>query len=122
MKKFIKRAILELVTNRFEDGARIECDVEFALAIQREDLIWILNEEKYSLSELKERYKFITDTDENCLKGLGFGGIYAVIARDIIGDTIELNCLETQGPNGSFSERFKHLELYDWDNMLYKRK
>lgn len=102
-KKYIKKAEIEFYQNMDEDAIEIECDIDFAISLHREDMIWI-EEEK------PKQYPYLKATPEQ-LNELA-DGWYVVISRTIIFGNILKIEMEEAHENSYFKKKFQHLSMF----------
>lgn len=107
--KYIKTAEIQLYTsnsssNEMNDADfTIECDVDFAISLQREDIFWISNEHTVKMFPyLRITKKYLSKMPDNW---------YVVVSRRLIlGNILEiqLEAVSQKGGN-EIKEKFAHL-------------
>jgi len=105
-KEAIKKAQLEFYKDLDNDPTRIECDIDFALSLAREDIIWIYGD------STPENFPYLKATTEQ----LNFlaDGFYVVVVRTIIwGNVLQIAMEEAHVEDmSSFKSRFMHLSMF----------
>ena len=101
--KVIKKANIEFYTKTNQASINIDCDVNFALSLHREDILWIDEE------ATKKKFPYLKTTTKKLLTLSD--GWYVVISRSILwGNTLQIIMEEAHEKN-NFKKKFAHLSI-----------
>lgn len=104
--KAIKKAHIEFYQKTNEDSITIQCDIDFALSLQREDMIWV------DENATAKKFHYLKATTKK-LRELS-DGWYVVISRTILwGDTLQIT-MEEAHEGSYFKKKFAHLSMFSY--------